>query len=51
MIWSKEFNLSFAEIDEMDFEFLLDAAALKKKIDYASVPENRVYNIDEILPV
>lgn len=41
--------MSFAEIDEMDFDFLLDATALQKKIAYASDPENRIYCIDEIL--
>ena len=41
--------MSFAEIDEMDFELLLDLATLQKKLKEEADPESRTYYIDEIL--
>ena len=41
--------MSFAEIDEMDFEIMLDLAALQNKLKEEADPENRTYYIDEIL--
>lgn len=41
--------MSFAEIDEMDLELLLDLAALQTKIDDSLDPKNKIYYIDEIL--
>lgn len=49
LMWSKEFNMSIAEIDETDLELMLELSALQGKIKEETDPENRTYYIDEIL--
>ena len=49
LMWSKEFSMSFAEIDEMDLELMLELSALQEKVKEETDPENRTYYIDEIL--
>ena len=49
-MWSKELRLSFNEIDEMDFEILLELAAVHFKINDALYSPNKsVCYIDDIL--
>lgn len=49
LAWSKTLSVSFADIDEMDLELLLDLMAVQGKIVDALDPDNRVYYIDEVL--
>lgn len=42
-------KMSFAEIDEMDLELLLDLVALQTKIEDSLDQKKKIYYIDEIL--
>ena len=50
-MWSKTLKISFEEIDKMELEFLLDLVATQNKLDEALDPDNRIYSIDEVLPI
>ena len=48
-MWNKELRLSFNEIDETDFEFLLELTAVQFKINDAADAGNKQNFIDDVL--
>ena len=47
----KAFNSSFEQIDNMDFELLLELVSVQNKVEESLLPENQKVYIDEILPI